>query len=194
MREQNPTRLTRKLTGFLVVAALLVVTTPLALATDYEVKLVVTKGKKSKDAGSVLSFSETEMEVMPNKRSFKESSKTFSYSSIKTVDYSHAKKPLLSTGGAVAVAILAGVFVIPFLFMKKKKHWITVQTQKEFAVMKVRRDNYRQIIAEFETKGVEVTEVDEKNEKKIKKRDKDQEASGADVKGEQAEGGQKPVP
>ena len=194
MKERNSTRLIVKLTSFLIVAALLVVTTPIALAADYEVKLVVSKGMKSKDAGAVLSFSETEMEVLPDKRSFRESSKTFSYRSIKTVDYSYAKKPLLSTGGAVAVAILAGVFVIPFLFMKKKKHWITVQTDKEFAVMKVRKDNYRQIIAEFETKGVEVTEVDEKTAKKVEKRGKMQEASGEDTKGEQGEKGQKPVP
>ena len=53
---------------------------------------------------------------------------------------------MLSGGGAVATAILLGVFVLPFLFIKKKKHWMTVQTEKEFAVIKLGDNNFRQIV------------------------------------------------
>jgi hypothetical protein len=68
---------------------------------------------------------------------------------------------MLSGGGAVATAILLGVFVLPFLFMKKKNHWMTVQTDKEFAVLKLDGSNFRQIMAEFETHGVKVNTVEE---------------------------------
>ena len=72
-------------------------------------------------------------------------------------------------GGAVATAILLGVFVLPFLFMKKKNHWMTVQTEKEYAVIKLGDNNFRQVVAEFETHGVKVNTVTEEKEKKSEK-------------------------
>jgi hypothetical protein len=68
---------------------------------------------------------------------------------------------MLSGGGAVATALLVGViFALPFLFIKKKKHWLTVQTEKEFAVIKL-NSNHRQVVAELKTKGVAVSELKE---------------------------------
>lgn len=128
---------------------------------NYEVELVVTEGKKSVETDAVLSIKETTFRVEPDKQSFKSSAKEFSYKDIKTADYSYAKKPMLSGGGAVATAILLGVFVVPFLFMKKKKHWITVQTETEFAVIKLGDNNHRQIVAEFQTHGIKVNTVSE---------------------------------
>jgi hypothetical protein len=73
---------------------------------------------------------------------------------------------MLSGGGAIATAILVGVLVIPFLFMKKKNHWLSVQTEKEFAVLKLDGSNYRAIMADLKTRGVDVKEVKEEDEKK----------------------------
>lgn len=133
---------------------------------NYEVELVVTEGKKSVETDAVLSIKEETVRVEPDKQSFKSSAKEFSYKDIKTADYSYAKKPMLSGGGAVATAILLGVFVLPFLFMKKKKHWMTLQTEKEFAVIKLGDNNHRQIVAELETHGVKVTTVTEEKKDK----------------------------
>lgn len=141
-------------------------TTPFVLATDYEVELVVPDGKKSKETDAVLSINANDFQVMPDKQSFRQHGKTFAFSDIKTADYSYSKKPMLSGGGAVATAILLGVFVVPFLFMKKKNHWLSIQTEKEFAVLKLDNSNYRAIIAEFETHGVTVKELEEGKEKK----------------------------
>lgn len=75
---------------------------------------------------------------------------------------------MLSGGGAVATALLVGfIFALPFLFIKKKNHWLTVQSEKQFAVMKLSSSNYRAIIADMETHGVPVKEV--KEEAKDKK-------------------------
>ena len=149
------------------VLALLLVASAFARtnAKTYEVELVVTEGKKSVETDAVLTIEEKTMRVEPDKQSFKSSAKEFRFKDIKTADYSHAKKPMLSGGGAVATAILLGVFVVPFLFMKKKKHWITVQTEKEFAVIKLGDTNHRQIVAEFETHGVKVNTIEEDKKK-----------------------------
>jgi hypothetical protein len=73
---------------------------------------------------------------------------------------------MLSGGGAIATALLVGfIFALPFLFIKKKNHWMTIQTEKDFAVMKLGGDNFRQIRADFETHGVKVNEVEEEKKK-----------------------------
>lgn len=51
------------------------------------------------------------------------------------------------------------IFAIPFLFIKKKKHWLTVQAGEKFAVIKLGDKNFRQIVAEMESKGVTVNDL-----------------------------------
>jgi hypothetical protein len=141
-------------------------TTPFVLATDYEVEMIVPDGKKSKETDAVLRLNENNMEVLTDKDSFKQFNKNFVYSDIKVADYSYSKKPMLSGGGAIATALLVGfIFAIPFLFIKKKNHWLSLQTDKEFAVLKLGSGNYRAIRAELETRGVKVADVKEEEKK-----------------------------
>lgn len=156
----------RILTG-LTTLVFILATTPFVLATDYEVEMVVPDGKKSKETDAVLRINENNLEVLTDKNSFKQHNKNFNFSEIKVADYSYSKKPMLSGGGAIATALLVGfIFALPFLFIKKKNHWLSVQTEKEFAVLKLDGSNYKAVIAEFETHGVKVTEL--KEEKKDK--------------------------
>ena len=146
----------------LVVMALVSVTTPFALAADrnYEVELVVSDGKKSVETDAVLTIKENSFTIVPDKSRFSSEAKEFNFADLNRADYSYAKKPMLSGGGAVATALLVGfIFALPFLFIKKKKHWMTVQTEKDFAVIKLGDRNHRQIVAEFETHGVKVETV-----------------------------------
>ncbi len=155
----------RFITGFVTLAFLLA-TTPFTLATDYDIELVVPDGKKSKQTDTVLRIKETTFEFDIEKEKFKDQEKTFNFKDLKLADYSYSKKPMLSGGGAVATALLVGfIFALPFLFIKKKNHWLTVQTEKEFAVMKLDGSNYKAIIAEFETHGVDVKEVKDEDKK-----------------------------
>lgn len=165
--------LSRAAVSMLVAFCLITVTSHVALSQapvrNYEVELVISQGKKSVETDAVLAIAETSFSVVPDKANMKASAKEFRFADIKTADYSFAKKPMLSGGGAVATAILLGIFVLPFLFMKKKKHWMTVQTEKEFVVIKLGDNNHRQIVAEFETHGVKVNTIDEEEVKKKEK-------------------------
>jgi hypothetical protein len=156
-----------------LVMFLLIVTTPFVLAADstYKVEQVVTDGKESKETDAILTIKTETVSVMPDKNKFKAAGKEFAFSDIKTADYSYSKKPMLSGGGAIATALLVGfIFALPFLFIKKKNHWLSVQTEKEFAVIKLDGSNYRQIVAEFETHGVKVNTVNEEDDKKKEKK------------------------
>jgi hypothetical protein len=127
----------------------------------------VSEGKKSVETDAVLTMNEKSFKVVPDKKSFASSAKEMDYANIKVADYSFSKKPMLSGGGAIATALLVGfIFAIPFLFIKKKNHWLTIQTEKEFAVFKLGGDNFRQIVADFETHGVKVSTVEEEKSKK----------------------------
>lgn len=153
----------------LVLFALITVTTPQAFAQNrstFQIDTMVSDGKKSKEVGSSLSFAAENFTVSSKKTGVY--NKTFNFADVQAADYSYSKKPLLSTGGAVAMAILTGLIVLPFLFMKKKSHWLSVRTADEYVVMKLDRENYRQVLAEFEVKQVKITTVDEEEKKKDK--------------------------
>lgn len=141
--------------------------THVTLATDYDVEMVVQDGKKSKETDAVLRVNESNFQIVIEKTKFKSNEKTFNFNDIKVADYSFSKKPMLSGGGAIATALLVGfIFALPFLFIKKKNHWLSIQTEKEFAVLKLDSSNYRAILADLNTHGVAVKEV--KEEKKDK--------------------------
>ena len=153
------------ITGFITLA-FLIATTPFVLATDYSVELVVPEGKKSKETDAVLRTNANSFQIVIEKDKFKQHEKTFQYNEIKVADYSFSKKPMLSGGGAIATALLVGfIFALPFLFIKKKNHWLSVQGEKEFAVLKLDGSNYRAIIADLKTRGIEVKEIKEEDKK-----------------------------
>jgi hypothetical protein len=73
---------------------------------------------------------------------------------------------MLSGGGAIATALLVGfIFAIPFLFIKKKKHWMAVQAGDKFAVIKLGDQIFRQIVAVFEAHGVKVNDLKDESKK-----------------------------
>lgn len=156
----------------LLVAALFLVTTPFALAravpnTSFAVDALVTDGKKSKEVESSLNFAETSFKTVAKNNVLV---KEFNYADVQAADYSYAKKPLLSTGGKVASVIFLGVFALPLLFQKKKQHWLTIRTEKDYVVMKLDKDNFRQILSEFEVRKVSIKTVDEDSAEKAEKK------------------------
>lgn len=159
----------KRLITTLITFVFLIATTPFVLATDYDIELVVQEGKKSKETDAVLHVTEDSFQVQIEKSKFKENDKTFDFKTLKSADYSYSKKPMLSGGGAIATALLVGViFALPFLFIKKKNHWLTVQGEKDFAVMKLDSSNYRAIVADFKAHGVDVKELQEDEKSKDK--------------------------
>ena len=161
----------KKFITFIALTAFFLAVTPLSLAfstsKQYEVEMVVQSGEKSRETDAVLIINDDTFEVVPKKNSFKKDAKNIDFSAVKVADYSYSKKPMLSGGGAVATALLVGfIFALPFLFIKKKSHWLTVQTEDDFAVLKLGGRNHRAIVAEFETHGVKVNEVEEEKDKK----------------------------
>lgn len=167
-----PTPRAFRLVSFFVIASVLTVTSHFAQTAErkYDVELVVSDGKKSVETDADIIFKEKTFVVLPDKAGFKSSTKELAYADLKRADHSFSKKPMLSGGGAVATALLVGaIFAVPFLFIKKKKHWMTVQTESDFAVIKLGDRNFRQIVAEFETHGAKVADLGDESKKEKSK-------------------------
>jgi len=154
--------------SLILIVSIFAISTPFALATDstFKVEGLVSNGKKSKEVPSTLTFLDNSFTVKSRKSG--ELSKEFNYADVKTADYSYSQKPLLSTGGAIATAILLGLVVIPFLFMKKKQHWLSIRTEKDYIVLKLDKENFRQIQNEFEIRKVTINTVEDPGKKKDK--------------------------
>lgn len=153
-----------KITTLFLCLCLLTVSVPFAFAADttYQVEALVTKGSDTKEENSTITFGEKSFKVVSRKGG--KVLKEFNYADVKAAEYSFAKKPLWKTGAVAAIFI--GVFALPIFFMKSKSHWLTVRTGSDFTVLKLEKDNYRQIQAEFETHGVKVETVTEEDGKK----------------------------
>ena len=87
--------------------------------------------------------------------------KTFKYSDIKSAEYSYSKNPRWKTGlglGAASILFPPLLFVaIPLGFTKHRRHWLTFQSDTDYAVLKLSKSNRKLIIPAFETKtGVKV--------------------------------------
>lgn len=87
--------------------------------------------------------------------------KTFKYTELKDAEYSYSKNPRWKTGLGVGAAafLFPPLFLvaIPLGFTKHRRHWLTVRTADDYAVLKLSKSNRRLILPTFETKtGVEV--------------------------------------
>lgn len=123
-----------------------------------KVDLMVPTGDKAKETDVTLQF--TEDRLLINAKKGGSELRNFVYTDIKTAEYSYSKHPRWRAGAATAVFI--GVFALPLFFMKGKKHWLTIRTEKDFAVLRLDKDNYKYILPTFETRtGIKVETIGE---------------------------------
>ncbi len=125
-----------------------------------KVEILVPSGKKVKERGVRLRFLQDslEIETIADKKLFK----TFKYADIKDAEYSYTKNPRWKTGvglGAASLLFPPLLFIaIPVAFSKHRRHWLTIRTGDDFAVLKLSKSNRKLILPVFETKsGVNVS-------------------------------------
>jgi hypothetical protein len=143
----------------LVALLLLLVLIPQAAGADqfHRIQMIVNTGEKGEEQDVILRFDDDAMVVFA--RSGTEL-KAFRYEDIKAADYSYSKSPRWKSGIGVAVAV--GIFALPIFFMKGRKHWFTVRTDKDFALLRLDKGNYRLVLPTFEAKsGVKIDLVAE---------------------------------
>ena len=144
-------------------AALLVLTvflaqpfTPWLQAEQFQkVKMLVAGAEKAREVDVVFLLDEQQMSIL-SKEDLNQL-KSFSYQEIVIAEYSYSKQPLWRSDGVAAVTI--SVLSAPLFFLKGNKHWLTIRTAKDYAVLQLDKNDYRLIITAFETRSGKKVEV-----------------------------------
>jgi hypothetical protein len=83
--------------------------------------------------------------------------KRWTFAEIKTADYSYTKNPRWKTGlGLGAAGFLfppLWLVAIPLGFTKHRRHWLTIRTESDFAVLKLSKSNRKFVIPTLETRA-----------------------------------------
>ena len=133
-------------------------------ATSFdEIELLVQKGNNTAEKSVQVRFAEDSLIIASKNGAI---TKTFRYSDIESAEYSYSKKPRWKTGlglGAAALAFPPLLFVaLPIAFSKHRRHWLTIRTGEDFAVLKLSKSSRKMFIPAFETKsGVRIKGVGE---------------------------------
>ena len=82
--------------------------------------------------------------------------KEWPYASVKSAEYSYTKNPRWKTGIGLGIASIAFpllLFIaIPIGFTKHRRHWVTIRTGEDFAVLKVGKGVRKVFMPTFETR------------------------------------------
>lgn len=139
------TRLTRFVA--LVLVAALLGQSIVGADTFTNVKLMINTGEKAEEQDAVLRFEDAALIIYGRGGS---PLKTLAYADIKGAEYSYSKSPRWKSGIGAAIAV--GIFALPVFFMKGKKHWLTIAAEKDFAVLRLDKKNYKLVLPTFEAR------------------------------------------
>ena len=82
--------------------------------------------------------------------------KEWSYDQIKSAEYSYTKNPRWKTGLGLGAASIAFppllLLAVPIGFTKHRRHWVTIRTGDDFAVLKVGKGVRKVFMPAFETR------------------------------------------
>lgn len=128
-----------------------------------EIELLVPNGNETTEKSVVVNFTENSMTITAKNSRF---NKTFLYTDIKAAEYSYSKNPRWKTGlglGAASIVFPPLILVaVPIGFSKHRRHWLTVKTGNDYALLKLSKSTRKLFIPAFETKtGVKVEAVGE---------------------------------
>lgn len=122
--------------------------------TFTNIEMMEQNGNGLRETSVKVIFGEDKMQVLS--RSNGAVLKEWTYDNIKSAEYSYTKNPRWKTGlGLGAASILFPpllLIALPIGFTKHRRHWVTVRTEDDFAVLKVGKGVRKVFIPAFETR------------------------------------------
>jgi hypothetical protein len=124
-----------------------------------KIKLLTRDGEKTAETDAILVLAPDRLVVRSKKGDWE--MKSLAYRDIRSAEYAYSKHPRWKEGLGAAIAV--GVFAAPIFFLKGKKHWLTVQTEDDYAVLRLDKNNYELVCLSFTAAtGIEVEILGEK--------------------------------
>jgi len=149
-------RYIQRSTAIILILSFITITSPVLGATEtYDnIEIVQADGDNLRERSVKVVFDEKVMRVVS--RSNGTVLKEWNYDTIKFAEYSYTKSPRWKTGlGLTAASIvfpLLWIVTIPIGFTKHRRHWVTIRTDDDFAVLKVGKGIRKVFIPAFETR------------------------------------------
>ena len=118
------------------------------------IELLQPSGEDIRETSVRIVFEEKSMRMLS--RSKGTVIKEWSYDEIKSAEYSYSKNPRWKTGlglGAAGIVFPPLLLIaIPLGFTKHRRHWITIRTDDDYAVLKVGKGIRKIFMPAFETR------------------------------------------
>ena len=146
----------RSSVAIILLACLTLTATPLPNGVERfdNIEFIQPNGDNLRETDVRVEFDETTMRVIS--RSNSTVLKEWKYSEIQSAEYSYTKNPRWKTGlGLGAASILFPpllLIAIPIGFTKHRRHWVTVRTENDYAVLKVGKGVRKLFMPAFETR------------------------------------------
>jgi hypothetical protein len=116
------------------------------------IQIIEPSGSSTRETSVRVLFDKTSMSVVSTKGAIL---KKWNYDQIRSAEYSYSKNPRWKTGlglGAASIIFPPLLLVaIPIGFTKHRRHWVTVRTDDDFAVLKVSKRIRKVFMPAFET-------------------------------------------
>jgi hypothetical protein len=118
-----------------------------------KIKMLTQNGGETKEMEVRIRFEKDQLEIesLKGETIFK----TFKYEEIKNAEYSYTKHPRWKSGlglGATSVLFPPMVLIaLPLGFTKHRRHWLTIKTEKDYAVLKLSKGLRKIFIPAFES-------------------------------------------
>jgi hypothetical protein len=125
---------------------------PEALMAFSDVKLLVVTGNRGREQDVVLNLAEGRVAVVPEKQGTVV--KALPYKAIRHVTYSRSDDPRWQPGPGAPPNKLDA----PGGFMGRARHWLTLQTDDDYMILRLEGSNWERIVAAVETRtGITAT-------------------------------------
>jgi len=109
--------------------------------------LTVQVGAKKQDVEATVAFDKSTFWLLdPMGKTLK----AFPYANIRSTEYSYSKSPRWKNVGSGAPLVTTG---------GGNKHWFMVQTQNDYILIALDKDNYRSVVGAFEIRSGKTVEV-----------------------------------
>lgn len=149
---------------FALAAGPLPAQTPATQYSFQKVQMIERVGEKTHTRDVRVVFGADGLEVLSRKDG--SAIRVFRYADIRRAEYSYSKVPRWKTGLGLGIAGVAvpplWLIALPLGFSKHRRHWFTVVTDSDFAVLKLSKSERKLFIPAFETRsGIAVTAVGE---------------------------------
>lgn len=149
---------------FTLAAGPLPAQTPAGQYSFQKVQMIERVGEKTHSLDVRVVFGPDGLEVLSRKDG--SVIRAFTYADIRRAEYSYSKVPRWKTGLGLGIAGVAlpplWLIALPLGFSKHRRHWFTVVTDSDFAVLKLSKSERKLFIPAFETRsGIAVKAVGE---------------------------------